>query len=228
MRFQGWVRWQKTIIPFPVLRPLLLGRLDEAVSALRSQEQAPPLRTEISALAIASAAVSKENTSVLEQLERTLENLPSSAPIARALAVVKADRARLSDPVSAAAAEAEALRMIPAGHPRRLSLALFVACAALDQGDGESAVKALRMLHSRDVVYTTSRAVIDWLLMEGAKMAGDESLAGRCHNALRGYQLGKVASMVNTDVLPNGDDPYQRWITRAKEGLQTMTKVNSS
>jgi hypothetical protein len=136
----------------------------------------------------------------------------------RLAAIVRSDHARLLDPTDAAESEAEALVRLPASHPRRLAFCLFVATAALEHDDPESAVKALRLLHSRDVMPSPARLLVNWLLGEAARRSGDAELAARCEEALRSYDLRREAEVLTAEDF-EANDPYALWVGRARRSM---------
>lgn len=225
-RLGGHTVWRSAQIPFPVLKELLRGSPQAAFEVLRGAVPKSARELEASALGISGIAIQRKNTVVLENLEEFLveekeRRGEGEAMIAdRSIAVVRADRARLIDAESSGEEEAEALRQIPAGHPRRLAYGLFVATAALDQEDPESALKALRLLHSRDVVRASGRVLVNWLMLEAAGQKKDLLLQNACKTALKTFDLHRVARAISVEEASGKDDPYSRWILRAREELK--------
>lgn len=225
-RILGMGRWRGGIIPRAIIRPLLTDRLSDAMGEFRKHPFTTDTNLETTALAISGLSIRNRDTRTLGTLEEELERRIADpqginpATLERTLAVVRADHQRLATPEEAGPAEAEALRQIPAGHPRRLALGLFVATAALDQEDPESAEKALAMLHSRDVVFSTARVLVDWLLLQAALQRQHKELEQDCLAALRTFNVPRELKLLNMEALGAQDDAYARWLKRAKDGLQ--------
>jgi hypothetical protein len=227
-RFGGVARWRGANIPFPALKALLAGSVGEAMDHLQKARDLQGRDLETSALAVASSAIREERADVLERLRDYLEERASGEAAAqRALAVIRADHARMLEAEDAALREAEALRLVPVGHPRRLSLVLFVATSALEEQDPESAAKALRLLHSRDTVVSTGRVVADWLLLKAAEMTQDDGLSLACRRALLTFDLRRAVRDIDTASLRRQDDPYARWICRAHDDLVRLSTARA-
>lgn len=224
-RISGLRRWRKVELHFPTLKSLLLESVESAARELASAKDLKGKDLEASALAVASAAIRESKTGVLLNLEESLQLRAEESRgqdrlfAERALALVRADYARLVDPASSAVQEAEALRLLPVGHPRRLALGLFVATAALEQDDPTSAVKALGLLQNRDVSLASARVLVNWLLMQAADKLEDAALSVRCRNALMTFDLRREAGRMNINDIDSAADPYVRWIRRAREAL---------
>ncbi|CAN5308821.1 hypothetical protein BH09SUM1_BH09SUM1_14420 [soil metagenome] len=224
-RLGGFSRWEKTPIYFPTLKKLLTANVEEALQELSEAPIESGAVEEVSALALAGVAMRESKPAMVARLEEMLaQRISRFAPeqrhsIERAGAIVHADYARLVDPANCSVEEARALTVTPAGHPRRLALSLFVATAAMEQGDFESSLKALRLLHSRDVMSNSARVLVDWLAKESAGQTGDAAYVEKCRLALRTFDLRREAGAMVVDKLRGESDPYARWICRAREGL---------
>lgn len=219
-RLGGYARWRRTRIYLPTLKALLTGSPEAAVDELAAERDLAPQDFESSVLAISGIAIRTKRPTLLQKLEEVAEGRlrhttgEVRAHLERTLAVIRADYARLVDPESAAVSEAQALAQIPPSHPRRLSLGLFVATAALDQEDPGSALKALRLLHSRDVMPSAARALVNWLMMESAKRTGDTSLVDRCTEALQTFDIKREARNLSGESR-DAADSYTRWMKKA-------------
>lgn len=216
--------WNRARIDPEVLEALLRESPEAAVNRLAEERRMRPRDLEATALALSGIAIRKSASPLLAGLEKTLESVVATAhapdPVSeRALAVVRADRARLSDPNGASPLEANALRLAPAGHPRRLALALFVSTAALDQDDPQSALKALSLLHSRDVLFPAGRVLVNWLTLQAAQTLQQADLVEACQQALRSFDVRRVVRSISLEATNNSDDAYARWIRRAAREL---------
>jgi hypothetical protein len=213
----------------PTLRALLTETPEQALKELRGAEDLTDAQLEASALAVAGVAIRQHKADVLAGLEDDLEQRAQKESgrqsfFVRLRAVVRADHMRLVDPENAGPAEAEALRLVPAGHPRRLALGLFVATAALDQQDPQSALKALTLLHTRDAMFSTARVLINWLMLQAARQSEDVQLAERCSNAMKTFDLRREALRLNMENLGSTNDPYARWMIKAREDMMVNLK----
>ncbi len=226
-RLGGHTVWRGKQIAPAVLKELLRGSAENAVRALSEQPALTPDQIEVSALAISGISLRTKNVSGMRALEEMLnQKAAASSPeeksiIERALAVIRADLARLDNDEAAAEPEARALRLVPVGHPRRLALGLFVATAALDQEDPESALKALQLLHSRDVIRSTGRVLVDWLMLQAARSAEDTQAAKACSKALKTFDLERVTRDMHIESLRGENDAYSRWMVKAREDLKS-------
>lgn len=227
-RFGGFAGWRGPRIGTEILRAVFAHDAERGALAFAQSVTSSPREFETGALVVASLAIRRGSRHVLDVLlgvtqRRLAEPGAAENPhLRRTLLILEADRARMDDVIAASEPEARALRETGAGHPRRLSLALFVATAALDTDQPRAAIDALSRLHSRDVMPSTARVVVNWLLREAARRAGDEALAERCRNALATFNLRREAGAISTGQPGEApqDDPYSRWIQRAKEELQ--------
>jgi xanthosine utilization system XapX-like protein len=219
-RVGGFSNWRPAVEP-TVLEALLNGQLEAAAEHLRAHPVADERLREGSFLAVSGVAIRRRKPAVHSVLLEALARDAGPGDVAPLVAVVRADQARLLDPELAPEVEARALAMIPVGHPRRLALALFVATAALDRGDPGSAIKALGLLTSRDVLPSAGRVLVNWLLREAARRAGDEALATRCDAMLRLYNLKYEARALEISPPDDGDglDGYTRWLRRARDWM---------
>lgn len=224
-RLWGHTVWNHAPIYFESLKPLLRGDPAAALEKLKAARELSPISIEETSLALSGMAIRSNKRGALEDLVEYLETREESSPadargvFTRTLAVARADLARMRNAEDAGAVEAEALRLTPVGHPRRLALGLFVATAALEDEDPESAIKALSLLHTRDVVRSPGRVLVNWLLLEAARQTNNLSLAGACREALRTFDLQRISRMITVDTLRAENDPYARWIVRAHEAL---------
>lgn len=213
--------WRHANVHPDLLVSLMSGSPDGAVEKFAAQRDLTGLSLEVSALAIAGVSIRGGNVRALRALGEALESKQNDAAARRALAVVRADLARAENAATASMEEARALALVPVGHPRRLALALFVATAALEQRDGESAAKALGLLHSRDVPIPAGRVLVNWLLLQAADMIADEALAKRVREALRAFDVRRVARGMTVESAADSPDPYARWIHRAHAELSS-------
>jgi hypothetical protein len=227
-RGAGFTRWPEARLHEAVLRALEHRDLEGAARALAQDRDVSPAAFAEAALLVSTAAVTSGNSAALETLvqlageRRSASSAPDFAHIA---AIAEADLARLRDTANAAAAEAAALRILPRGHRRRLTFALFVATAALDSGQPEAAVSALARLHTRELPSNPARVVANWLLMQGAEATGDAELAESCRRALATFDIRAEADAIAVDALRGQEDAYARWVTRARQGLLAMKSV---
>ena len=220
----GYSRWRKHEIAPAVLKALLTDQPDRALEALKASPPTDQKQLNASALAIAGVAIRKNRPALIEELEEVLPT--QTAGTEEILAVLRADRKRLIAPEEAAVDEARALRLIGPGHPRRLALVLFVTTAALEQGDGESAMKALRLLHTREVPAGASRLLVNWLLWQAARMAGDDAQAAGALDYIRRFPRRLMASIQFPDLKPDSPDPYAIWMKKAEAGLGELAVGN--
>ncbi len=227
-RFCGFGGWRGPHIATDILRAVVSQDAERGALAFAQAATATPREFETSALVVSSLAIRRGSRHVLDVLHGAAQRRLSEPGAAenphlrRTLLILEADRARMEDTLASSEPEARALRETGAGHPRRLSLALFVATAALETDQPRAAIDALARLHSRDVMPAAARVVVNWLLREAARRAGDEALAERCRLALSTFNLRREAGAISTEqpgVAPH-DDPYSRWIARAKEDMQ--------
>ncbi len=226
-RLAGLGVWRDARIHQPLLHALFTRSVESGMAELSVASDLQGRDLEASALAVAGVALREDKDRVLEQLTHYLDAQVDRTPVGgeqhriaeRTRAVVRADLARQRDAATAGLPEAEALRLVPVGHPRRLALGLFVATAALDQDDPASAIKALRLLHSRDVVITTGRVLVNWLLMTAADRMEDADLSVACRKALASFDARRIAENMTVDSLRAQNDPYARWIIKAREAL---------
>lgn len=218
----GFSRWRKDDVEPEVLKALLTDQPDRALEAFKCAIPADPGQLSATALGIAGVAIRKDRPGLLRDLQEVLAALPAAARTDELRAVVHADLCRLTEPEEAALDEARALRLIGPGHPRRLALVLFVSTAALEQGDGESALKALRLLHTREVPGAASRLLVNWLLLEAARMAGNEAIAANALRHVRLFPRQLAASIRFPDLKPESRDPYAIWMRKAEVGLGEM------
>lgn len=232
-KFGPYGRWWKGEIHLPALKALLQGRISAAADELAHADHLESANLEASYLAVAGMAIRVKQGKILQQLVEQLTTLHPTEPREREIqerlmAVLCADRARLEDPNNAGIKEAEALRLIPVGHPRRLPLSLFVATKALDNNDGESAIKALSLLHSRDVPTAVGRILVNWLMMEGARTTGTENLVKACEEALSTFNVRRLASSMSLNPDATGGDSYDRWIRKARKALENYQPSGQS
>lgn len=227
-RFGGHSRIHTERLPTPVLRSLFTEPADGNARAFAKATFADPRAAEYAALTVSGAAIRETAPGALETLAKALADLcgsmaahPEVARIERAARIVEADRSRLTDPLGAAEAEAQAYRATEPGHPRRLSLALFVATAAMELDQPEAAITALRRLHTRDADSIPARVFVNWLLEQAARRIGDEALAVRCQQAQATFNLRREAQRIAVDSLKDSPagDPYARWMQKAKDAL---------
>lgn len=227
-KFGPYGRWWKGEIYLPTLKALLRGRISVAADELAHADDLSGANMEASYLAVAGMAIRIREPKILKQLLEQLATLHPTDPgerltHERLMAVLCADRARLEDPENAGIREAEALRLIPVGHPRRLPLALFVATEALDNEDGESAIKALALLHSRDVPTGVGRILVNWLMLQAAVATGHKELEKLCHDNLRTFKVRRLAGALSINPDTVGGDSYDRWLRKAKTSLEKYT-----
>ncbi|MCC5876963.1 MAG: hypothetical protein JJU11_12150 [Candidatus Sumerlaeia bacterium] len=232
-KFGPYGRWWKGEIYLPTLKALLRGRISVAADELAHADDLSGANMEASYLAVAGMAIRIKEPKILKQLLEQLATVHPTDPKERLtherlMAVLCADRARLEDPDNAGVREAEALRLIPIGHPRRLPLALFVATEALDNDDGESAIKALSLLHSRDIPTAVGRILVNWLLLQAAVQVGQKELEAACHNALRTFKVRRLAGALSINADSVGGDSYDRWLKKAKSSLEKYTPPESA
>jgi hypothetical protein len=226
-RFGGFSRWQSAPIATDILRAVFASDADRGALAFAQSPLLGAREFEVSALIVASLAIRRKSAHALDVLlgvaRRRLEEYGGATDprIQRTLLILEADRARLDDILAASEQEARALRETNAGHPRRLSLALFVATAALETDQPRAAIDALTRLHSRDVSASTARVVVNCLLREAARRTGDDSLLERTRRALSTFNLRREAEAISTEDLDDSveSDPYARWVTRVKAEL---------
>lgn len=228
-RFAGFRRWRTPLLSTDVLREVYFGTAMRAAEIMAAEEprKLDSRAFEAQALLVSGRAIKDRSPRAVELLMQSAEGWMTQASpeerdrVQRMVPVLAADLARLESPSGAAATEAAALRVLPAGHPRRLAYALFVATAALDADQPEAAVKALSRLHSRDVAPPTARLVVDWLLAQAARRMGNEDLANSCEAALRTFDRRRVARLISLEELSSeeADDPYSKWIRRARAEL---------
>lgn len=217
--------WQEGQVHPAVLKSLLLGELDKAADALESAGNIDPKSLETTCLGLSGMAIRRKRPDLHGRLITWLGNRPAGngedqTITERLRAVITADRERIDQPDSAPAVEAEALRIVPAGHPRRLPLALFVATAALDRGEPDGAIKALSLLHSRDVTASAGRILVNWLLLESARQAGEAGLEAACREALADFRVRRLAGALTIDESHAAGDAYDRWLRKAKLSLE--------
>lgn len=222
-RYGGYTYWSTPSIYRGSMTGLMEGSGKLALEALESAPALKPEDREATGLAIATIAVRQNDASILNDLEKNLgkwieeSKTPDEEDRAkRTWWIVRADHARMNNPEESGREEAEALAMVPSGHPRRLSLAMFVATAALDEGDGESAMKALKLLHSRDVIPPTPRALVNWLMLKAAETVENSDLVTQCDKALRTFNLSRLSQNINWKELNSLNNPYDRWILKAQ------------
>lgn len=224
-KFGPHARWREGQLYPPVLKTLLLGELDGAVEAMEEAGAMELKSLEATMLAISGMAIRRRNPAIHGRLVALLNSREprderERAVFERLKAVITADRERIDQPEVAATVEAQALRIVPAGHPRRLPLALFVATAALDRDEPDGAIKALSLLHSRDVTATAGRMIVNWLLFESARRAGEPALETACREALAGYRVRRLANSLTLDDSHSIGDAYDRWLRKAKRSLE--------
>ncbi|MDX2175822.1 MAG: hypothetical protein SF028_05070 [Candidatus Sumerlaeia bacterium] len=228
-RLGGMSRWRGTPLETDVLKAVFTDDLDRGLMAITQAKHLTPREFEANTLAVEGMALGRENRHAIglllgvarRRLERTRDYSLPEREVERTVLILEADLARLQDAEGAVAEEAKALRALGPGHPRRLALALFVATSALEIGQPEAALKALRRLHAREVVTEAGRLLVNWLLSEAAHRAGDLAMREKAERAMKTFNVRRIASTIAVDELKGGidRDPYARWIVRARDAL---------
>ncbi|MCC6547103.1 hypothetical protein IT570_08030 [Candidatus Sumerlaeota bacterium] len=224
-RLGGVRQWRSSQVPFPIMRALLTATPNAAMQALEAEKGFNPRSLETTVLAISSAAMREKSGTVVPRLI----DLVGSHPVVEAggpqvkerlRAVLRADAATIARDVDEVALQAKALMLLPPLHPRRSSLSLLVATEAMAANDHVSAIKALRMLHSGEVLGSMPRLLVDWFLAESARIIGDQELHTRSASAIRTFNIARVLRELNLEELRRRDDTTARMICAAHDALR--------
>ncbi len=223
----GHGQWKSHPVPPSIIVKLMRGKPEEALEILEKNVFTNPNRLELTCLAIAGVAVKDQRRDILESILEIVEKKPledSNTELRKAAVrvtnVVKADIARMENPETAGPAEAIALRDLPASHPRRLSLSLFVATSALESEDYESAEKALMLLHSRDVMQASPRLLANYLLLVASDTLKEKDLSDKIRESFRSFRINTHIDGLKLDRSRQLEDPYTRWVVKACTDLQ--------
>ncbi|MEO8376867.1 MAG: hypothetical protein ABI579_04285 [Candidatus Sumerlaeota bacterium] len=224
-RLSGARQWRSSRIHFPVMRTLLTGTPNAAVQALEADNPLRGPSLEMTVLAISSAALRENSAGMIPRLVDYLDSLSISGEqdrkiVERLRAVLRADEATMDRRDDELQLQAQALMALPPLHPRRSSFALLVATEAMEAGDHTSAIKALRMLHSCEVLGSPPRLLIDWFLAESARKIGDEQLSTRAQAAIRTFDIARVLRELNIDKVRSREDAMARMICAAHDALK--------